>query len=82
MLNKIRKKSNKRKYKGSPNKVVEHHISYEPEIKVKILRKEHFIITRLNWFKPPISRGFIKVLRNWIRENKKEAVKLKVGNKI
>ncbi|MBT9170810.1 MAG: hypothetical protein DDT18_01161 [Actinobacteria bacterium] len=52
-----------------------HHISYEPEIKVKIFQKEHYWITVAERFNP-ISEGFIKCLREYIKKNKNRAVKL------
>lgn len=73
------KKKIKRKYGGSSNRVVIHHLNYQPPITIKIFRKEHFLVSRLSWFKPPISKGFIKCLRKWIDENKGQAITAEKG---
>lgn len=45
-----------------------HHISYDPEVVVKIWKGEHMLITRMGWRKN-ISKGFIRCLKKWIKEN-------------
>ena len=50
-----------------------HHISYDPEIVVKVTRAEHFIITRLSWYKE-LTAGCKKAIR--------ELLKLKPTKKI
>ncbi len=52
-----------------------HHLSYEPEITVKVFRKEHWVFTMLDRFNP-ISEGLIKGLRYWVKENKDRAIKI------
>jgi len=53
-----------------------HHITYEPERTVMIYKGEHMILTRLQWQKKNISKGFITALKLWIKENKDKAVEL------
>ena len=52
-----------------------HHLSYEPEIIVRIYRKEHWLFTYLGRLNP-ISRGLIRGLRHWIKQNKNRAIKI------
>lgn len=52
-----------------------HHISYDPEIEVRMYKGEHWAITQLNRRKK-ISRGFITALKNWIALNEHKAVEL------
>ena len=53
-----------------------HHISYEdPEVKVRIYKGEHMILTKLSWRKK-VSKGFVKALKMWIQENEAKAVEL------
>ena len=49
-----------------------HHISYNPEVTVKMYRKEHFLITKLDRYKY-ISMGFIRALEWFILRNKDKA---------
>ena len=53
-----------------------HHLSYDPEIIVRVFRKEHWVFTMLDRFNP-ISEGLIKGLRYWVRKNKNRAIKIK-----
>lgn len=55
--------------------IQEHHITYDPEVKVRVYKGEHMILTRLSWRKK-ISMGFIKALELWIKEKRLEAVEL------
>jgi hypothetical protein len=55
--------------------IQEHHISYNPEVKVRIYKGEHMILTKLSWRKR-VSKGFIKGLKIWIQENEAKAVEL------
>jgi hypothetical protein len=55
--------------------VQDHHVSYDPEVKVRVYKGEHMILTRLSWRKK-ISMGFIKALEVWINEKRLEAVEL------
>ena len=54
-----------------------HHISYNPEIVVKIYKGEHWAITQLNRRTRNISKGFIECLKAWIAEYEEGAVDLK-----
>ena len=63
------KKTNKKTNKNSKKTIYQlHHISYEPEVTVKVTRAEHFYLTRLGWFKS-FTKGF------------REAVKVLLGSK-
>jgi hypothetical protein len=55
--------------------IQDHHVSYNPEVKVRVYKGEHMILTRLSWRKK-ISMGFIKALEFWINEKRLEAVEL------
>ena len=62
------------------NVINRHHLCYDPEIIVKLFRKEHWAMTflgRLN----PISRGLIRALRYYIKENKNRAININKLNK-
>jgi hypothetical protein len=66
----------KKTRKKSRNVIVQdHHVSYDPEVKVRVYKGEHMILTRLSWRKK-ISMGFIKALEQWINEKRLEAVEL------
>lgn len=52
-----------------------HHISYIPEVTVRIWKGEHFIIHMLLRRKR-ISKGFIEALRKWLAEHESQAVEL------
>jgi hypothetical protein len=66
----------KKKRKKSRKVIIQdHHVSYTPEVKVKVYKGEHMILTRLSWRKK-ISMGFIKALELWIKEKRLEAVEL------
>lgn len=57
--------------------IQEHHISYNPEVKVTVFKGEHKILTELSWYcKKSLSRGFITALKQWIRQNEGRAVDL------
>ena len=56
--------------------IQKHHISYDPEITVKIYQGEHWAITQLNRRTRHISKGFIECLRAWIAEHEGDAVDL------
>jgi len=75
-MKKTRKDKGKKHRKfRKKNVMVYHHISYNPEFKVKIFQGEHMILTRLQWRKK-ISDGFITALNDWIKQNYKKAVDL------
>ena len=56
-----------------------HHISYDPEITVKIYKGEHWAITILNRRKKNMSKGFLRCLKEYIKKHEKEAVDLDNG---
>lgn len=67
--------------KRKMSKVVqEHHICYHPEIKVLVRRCEHWALTFINRINP-VSKGFIKGLRYFIKEKSKQAIRLKKAKK-
>lgn len=59
-------------------KIQTHHISYSPEVTVKIYAGEHEILSKISWYeRKTISRGFIRALKNWIVLNEYKAEELK-----
>ena len=56
--------------------IQKHHISYEPEITVKIYKGEHWAITILNRRKKNMSKGFLRCLQEYIDTHKDTAVDL------
>lgn len=52
-----------------------HHISYDPEIVVKIYRGEHWQITQLNRFKY-VSKGMVKAVKFWVALHEDDAIDL------
>lgn len=61
--------------KRRPLVVQTHHISYDPEVEVRLFKGEHYIVTLLQRRKN-ISKGFIEVLKGWISEHEAEAKSL------
>lgn len=58
----------------STRKINRHHISYEPEIIVKIYSGEHQILTLLDRYeKRTVSKGFIRALKVWLALNEHRA---------
>lgn len=58
--------------------IQEHHIRYEPEETVTIYKGEHKILTLMQWYeKNSVSKGFIRALKKWIRQNESRAEELK-----
>jgi len=53
-----------------------HHISYDPEIVVKIWKGEHQILTRLSWTKRAPSKAFVIEIKKWLKENQHKAIDL------
>lgn len=54
--------------------IQEHHLSYNPEVTVKITKGEHNVMTKINWYtKRFVSKGFIKALKHWIALNEDRA---------
>jgi hypothetical protein len=57
--------------------IQEHHITYSPEKTVKVFKGEHELITKMNRYsKRTVSKGFLRCLRLFIKENRDRAVKL------
>lgn len=54
----------------------EHHISYDPEVVVKIYKGEHWLLTQLQRRTRHISKGLIKSLKVWLALNEDKAVQL------
>jgi hypothetical protein len=52
-----------------------HHLSYDPEITVKLFKKEHWAITYIDRFNP-VSKGFLAALKQYIEDKKDEAIDL------
>jgi len=57
-----------------------HHISYNPEIVVKIYKGEHWAITILNRRNKNMSKGFLRCLQEYIDTHKEDAVDLDGNN--
>ena len=53
-----------------------HHISYEPEILVKIYKGEHWALTILNRRKKNMSVGFLRCLQEYINKHRDHAIDL------
>ena len=53
-----------------------HHISYEPEVTVKLYKGEHWAITVLERRKKNMSVGFLRCLKAYIAKHEKHAVDL------
>jgi len=61
----------------SKRAIQEHHISYNPEVKVVVYKGEHKILGELTWFsRKSLSKGLIVALKQWIKENEARAVDL------
>jgi hypothetical protein len=56
--------------------IQKHHISYDPEITVKIYKGEHWAITILNRRQKNMSKGFLRCLQEYIKKHEKHAVDL------
>ena len=55
--------------------VQNHHISYQPEVIVKIFKGEHWILSQIQR-RRRFSKGFVKALKMKIAEIEQDAVKL------
>ena len=54
-----------------------HHLSYDPEVTVRVRKCEHLVLTRLNWYcKKQVSRGLITALKVFIAINEPKAKEL------
>jgi len=56
-----------------------HHVSYDPEVTVRLYKGEHEIMTKLNWYeRKTVSAGFVRALKAWIALNEHRAEELEV----
>ena len=62
--------------KNKQQVIQNHHISYNPEITVKIYKGEHWAITILNRRSKNMSKGFLRCLQKYIDEHKEDAIDL------
>lgn len=62
---------------GKKRVIQTHHISYEPEVTVKIFKGEHWVITQLER-RTQVSKGMIKVLENYIAKHREQAWDLNI----
>lgn len=62
--------------KRKRNVIHKHHISYDPEIIVKIYSGEHWAITQLERRTKNVSKGFIECIKAWIKKVEDIAVDL------
>ena len=62
--------------KRSRNRIQKHHISYDPEIIVKIFQGEHYIITMLKRRTKNMSKGLLLELQIYLDKYKNMAVDL------
>jgi hypothetical protein len=54
-----------------------HHISYDPEVTVRLRKCEHLVLTRINWYcKKQVSRGFLTALKVFVALNESRAEEL------
>ena len=54
-----------------------HHISYDPEVIVRLRKCEHLVLTRLQWYcKKQVSQGLITALKVFIALNESKAKEL------
>lgn len=63
---------------GGKSPVIQnHHVSYDPEVVVRIRKCEHLVLTRLQWYcKKQVSRGLITALKVFIALNEDKAKEL------
>jgi len=62
---------------SKPRITQSHHISYDPEVTVRIYKGEHSILTKIQWYcKKSVSKGFIKALKHFIALNEDKAEEL------
>jgi len=54
-----------------------HHVSYKPEVIVKIYKGEHEVLTKTERYsKKTLSAGFIRAMKSWIALNEHRAKEL------
>ena len=62
---------------GKPRVIQNHHFSYDPEIKGKLWKGEHEILTKINMYtRKSVSTYFIQCLEAWAVLNKSRALDL------
>jgi len=60
-----------------PRAIQKHHISYDPPETVTVFQGEHYILTLIDRYeRKTVSKGFIKALKLWIRNNERRAIDL------
>jgi len=51
-----------------------HHVSYDPEVIVRVRKCEHLLLTRLQWYcKRQVSKGFLTALEVFVALNRDRA---------
>lgn len=54
-----------------------HHVSYDPEVVVRVRKCEHLVLTRLQWYcKKQVSQGLLTALKVFIALNEPKAKEL------
>lgn len=43
-----------------------HHLSYDPDVNVKMYAEEHYYISKIDRFKRPLSKGFLTALSYFV----------------
>ena len=62
--------------------IQKHHISYDPPETVTVFQGEHYILSLIDRYeRKSVSKGFIKALKIWIKQNEKRAIDLDSINK-
>ncbi len=56
--------------------IQKHHISYDPEVVVKLYKGEHWAITVLNRRNKNMSKGFLRCLKEYIQAHEQDAIDL------
>lgn len=57
--------------------IQKHHISYDPPETVTVFQGEHYILTLIDRYeRKSVSKGFIKALKLWIKNNEWRAIDL------
>ena len=70
-------KLKKRRDRPYSRVIQEHHITYNPEWKVKVFKGEHWILTQMSRFtKKDVSVGFLIALNHFLQTNKARAKEL------
>jgi hypothetical protein len=74
----MNKQNVKHNYIPKKKVIQQHHISYNPSIRVTLWKGEHYILTQIQWRKE-YSRGFIEALERFVKETRPFAVNLEVS---